>query len=135
MQTSISGTDNQSVFNLPIELTETLKATGLTDFFDAVYDAGLGGTLDKTHQVTIFAPVNEDCRNETLCVENYIVLDKALYSPLLHDGDIFTSMDGTTLNITVKHDGTYVNCVRIISSDLITSNGVLHSLESVRLPY
>lgn len=51
------------------------------------------------------------------------------YSANLRDGLVLKTQEGTNLHITVRGNNTFVNSAKIIASDFLTSNGVLHTLD------
>ncbi len=59
----------------------------------------------------------------------YIVPGSVNYSPMLKNGMTLKTQQGTDLTITVQDGGTYVNAVKIIESNLIVANGVVHVID------
>ncbi|CAG8949040.1 hypothetical protein HYFRA_00002168 [Hymenoscyphus fraxineus] len=53
------------------------------------------------------------------------------YSPMLTDGLSLKSQMGTNLTIHVQDGQTYVNSAKILQTDYIISNGVIHVIDSV----
>lgn len=51
------------------------------------------------------------------------------YSPLLKDGMLLKTAQGEDVNITIQDDDLYVNAAKVIATDYIVANGVVHVLE------
>ena len=56
---------------------------------------------------------------------------RILYSPLLENGTVYASGAGVDLTVTKVGNDTYFNDAKIIRSDVLVSNGVLHVLDKV----
>lgn len=84
-----------------------------------------------------FAPNSTDfdegaaSEDSVLAWEEYHVVNGIVaYSPLMTDGKQFQTLQGSNLTITVLPNGSkYVNDVKVLDSDYLTSNGVFHVLE------
>jgi uncharacterized surface protein with fasciclin (FAS1) repeats len=55
--------------------------------------------------------------------------DYLLYSPQLTDGLVIKSNQGTNSTIRIINGTTYINQARIISTDYLIYNGVMHTLD------
>ena|SRR5438045_2538637 len=55
----------------------------------------------------------------------------ALYSPLVHDGDLFTAVNGLKIKVTLRAGAIYFNDAKVLQSNVITNNGVIHILDKV----
>lgn len=51
------------------------------------------------------------------------------YSSTLEDGDVFTSLSGAKIQITIKDGDVFANGVKVILADVLVANGVAHVLE------
>jgi uncharacterized surface protein with fasciclin (FAS1) repeats len=118
-------------------LTKALKATGL--------DATLGGT----DEFTIFAPTDEafgklpaETLAKLMLPENkeklrmlllYHVVAGRVLAADLKDGDVKT-VNGAKLKIDVATDKIEVDGAKVYSSDVIATNGVMHSIGKVLVP-
>lgn len=79
--------------------------------------------------VTIFAPLVRHPGSRGHC-DDYFVVGKVAYSTLLTDGTVLKARSGKELIINVKSGGgIFVNGVRLVSLNTLTSNGVVHFLE------
>ena len=61
--------------------------------------------------------------------EYHIVPQFVGYSPLLTNGLSLKTSQGDNLTITVQDGDTYVNSAKIISSDYLVANGVVHVID------
>jgi transforming growth factor-beta-induced protein len=140
---------------LPLEdIVATATAAGsFTTLLAAVEEAGLTATLqDEMSQFTVFAPTDAaftalltalDIDAATLLgVENlsdillYHVLSGAYYSTDVVAGAPFSlaTVEGSDVDFTVMDGKAYINGVEIVTTDILTSNGVIHVIEEVILP-
>ena len=85
--------------------------------------------LSDTPGVTIFA--FESNSSDAISVAEHTITNEVTYTQDLLDYKTFTVDSGTTLTITMVDGFTFVNGVRIIKSDIIIKNGVVHQLERV----
>lgn len=119
----------------------------------AIDEAGLAEALQTENATfTVFAPDNtafEDLAraletdiNGLLALENlsdvllYHVLDMEASSGDINNGDLVTPLNNSnTLKLTVTSEGSvYVNQAMVNAADLITDNGIVHSMNAVLLP-
>ncbi|XP_046354251.2 transforming growth factor-beta-induced protein ig-h3-like [Haliotis rufescens] len=113
-----------------------------------VKDAGLVASLSAPGSLTVLAPTNDAFKalpastlsalqkdkNQLKTVLLYHVINKALISFLITDGEVETTL--ANQNVTFSKTGTAlkVNNAPISNSDLIVSNGVIHTLDAVLIP-
>lgn len=116
-------------FTLPQLVIPTLEHLGLTTFRDAIAREGLVSKLSDTPGVTIFAFKSNS--SDAILVAEHTITNQVAYTQELLDYKTFTADSGTTLTITMVGGFTFVNGVRIIKSDIIIKNGVVHQLERV----
>jgi uncharacterized surface protein with fasciclin (FAS1) repeats len=97
-------------------------------------------SVENLKDVTIFAPtdgafdsaesiisgLNEDGISSAL---TYHVAKGVGYSTDFLNGQIVPTVNGKTLSITVKNGTASVNGARIVKTDLLTRNGVMHVIE------
>lgn len=61
----------------------------------------------------------------------YALVDGTVaYSPILKNQSTFKTLLGEEVTITVADDGTYVDASKVISTDYLTSNGVIQVLDT-----
>lgn len=91
--------------------------------------------IQNASDVTVFAPQNS-ALNSTLTTSsqtagNFVVSGPVLYSTALTAGTSFLTAAKTKLFVTTNASGAiFVNGSRIIESDILTANGVVHVIES-----
>lgn len=125
----------RSFFTLPRGLVETLRTLSLDTFLDAITAAGEVKKLSSTPGVTILAPVNGSIHDGMhIDVNAHIITSGFFFLPELFDESPLRSDSGLTLTVTLKAGIFYVNGVRIVKSDVRTTNGVVHIIEKVCSP-
>lgn len=132
---------------LPQTATETLSAANLTSLRGALNATSLVDTVNETPNITIFAPTNEALQNigsalANLTVEQitdvltyHVVTSGAIgYSSTLENGTTLTTANGEDLTITIGDGGIFVNNARVVASDVLIANGVVHVIDAVLNP-
>jgi len=118
----------------------------LSTLVTAIGAANLGATLSGTGPFTVFAPVNSafaavpaDVLQRLLETGNVAILSKVLRYHVvpgrilaadLREGQTVTTVEGTTLRITLA-GGARVNNARITATDIAATNGVVHLIDGV----
>ncbi len=130
-------------------IVETAVAAGSFEtLVAAVQAAGLVDTLSGEGPFTVFAPTDEA----------FAALPEGLVAALLEDTDTLaqiltyhvvagqvlaadvvglteaTSVQGDTIDITVSDAGVMVDGANVVTTDILTSNGVIHVIDAVILP-
>lgn len=115
----------------------------------AVIAAELAGTLAGPGPFTIFAPTDAafdalpDGLLETLLADPtgdlqeilfYHVLNGAVLSSSLSDGQVVETALGVDVTITINADGVFVNDAEVVVFDIIADNGVVHVIDAVLVP-
>jgi len=115
----------------------------------AVTAADLVETLQGEGPFTVFAPTDgafakiQSDVDELLKPENkaklgqiltYHVVSGELMSDDLEDGMELTTVEGSTLEVTVKDGEVTVGGAKVISADVEASNGVIHVIDKVLMP-
>ena len=90
--------------------------------------------IENASDVTVFALQNSALNSTPIAspqaAANYVVSGKVLYSTALTAGTSFLTAGKTKLFVTTSANGAvFVNGSRIIESDILTANGVVHILE------
>lgn len=134
--------------NEKIDVIETAKQAGnFGKFLQAVDVAGLKQTLKGTGPYTILAPVDdafakipqakldglfktENKESLQTLLRNHIVPGRFMTNELKETAK---TMKGEELKVQTR-DGVVVNEAKVISPDLVASNGVLHGIDKVLIP-
>ena len=116
----------------------------LSNAFRAV---GLVQTFKGAGPFTLFAPTDAAFRKWPRSTLDGLLKDKAKLTAILTchvlPGKIMArdlktgsapSLQGELLNIVVNDDGVRVNNAKIMKTDIETSNGVIHSIDTVLMP-
>ena len=134
-----------------MDIVDTAIADGrFTTLVAAVQAAGLVDTLKGDGPFTVFAPTDDafaklpaGTLDELLKPENkqklsdillYHVIAGKVMAESVTDGLIADSALGTSLFFRVDMGNAYVNEAQIIITDIETSNGVIHVIDTVILP-
>jgi uncharacterized surface protein with fasciclin (FAS1) repeats len=111
-------------------------------------DPAVVQTLTKQRQLTVFAPTDAAFAKLGLNAGNIATLDKGMLTKILlyhvapgerFAADVVDSSQIRTLAkqflaVSLRADGAYVNDSKIIATDIKTTNGVIHVIDSVLLP-
>jgi len=132
---------SKDIVDIAAESAKTLAA--------AVTAAGLVETLKGSGPFTVFAPtdaafaaIQSDVDN-LLKPENKAQLSKILTYHVvsgktlaadLKDGQMITTVEGTTLKVTITNGKVMINGANVISADIPASNGVIHVIDKVLMP-
>ncbi len=126
-----------------------IAATDCKTLAAAVKAAGLVETLQSEGPFTVFAPTDEafaDIQSEVdnlLKPENkeklakiltYHVVSGETMAADLEDGQELTTVEGSTLKVTVEDGKVTVGGANVTSADISASNGVIHVIDKVLLP-
>jgi uncharacterized surface protein with fasciclin (FAS1) repeats len=136
-----------------MDIIETATGPGMqqvTTVVTAIQAAGLVDTLKGKGPFTVFAPTNAAFEKlppgtveSLLKPENKEKLT-AILTYHVHAGDAIRAADVKTMNLStvngkplmVKLDGSnvWINNARVIKTDVICSNGVIHWIDTVLIP-
>lgn len=112
------------------ELVDALKADGPFTVFaptNAAFEALPEGTVD-----TLLLPENKAKLQSVL---TYHVVPGNIMAADIADGETeVTTLEGTTLTVTKTADGVMVDGANVTSTDIKTSNGVIHVIDAVVMP-
>lgn len=147
------------VLTLPQIVSATALATNMTTFVGAMDAAGSTERIDSTLDVTIFIPRNDafssigsalansttqrqlellarQGSNEQIAnIVNYHAVDgTVLYSSDLKN-ETMPTMAGKDVTITVINGVAYVNSARVVATDLLVNNGVIHIIDKYVTPF
>ena len=109
------------------ELGETLSGMGPFTVFaptDAAFAALPAGVLDA-----LLLPENKEVLVKIL---TYHVVPASVLAADVTDGDVAT-VEGQTVKLSTK-DGVTVNGAKVVTPDVMASNGVIHAIDAVLVP-
>lgn len=128
----------------------------LSTLVTAVTAADLGAVLsDESASFTVFAPTNaafealpegvlasllEPANKDQLAgILTYHVVEGAVTSDQLSDGQTITTVNGATLTVSIEDGSVYIvdaagGRAMVATADVRASNGVVHVIDSVLLP-
>ena len=119
-----------------------------TTLLNAMKAASLTETLRGKGPYTVFAPTDEAFKRlapgalnallkdikKLKAVVEYHVVHGTIAGKALKTGDVMT-VEGSPLVVASHEDGKFtVNGAKILQTDIIASNGVVHAIDTVMLP-
>jgi uncharacterized surface protein with fasciclin (FAS1) repeats len=127
---------------------DTAKGAGFTTLVAAVDAAGLTETLSNDGPFTVFAPTDEAFKAlPEGALEGLLADKKALTNVLLFHvvkGEVKAAdvvklesaemLNGEKAKVKVKKDTVMIAGVKVVKTDIIASNGVIHVIDAVMLP-
>jgi len=128
---------------LPANCTNTLSSIGLSSMLVSVNRTDSTDEWNGHPGLTCLSPTNqafqeagnpdttdsEDALNDILDAHT---IDSAQYTSGLHSGQVLQSEAGTTIIVTIKNGSVYFNNAKVIRANVVTRNGIIHVLDSVR---
>lgn len=130
-------------------IVETAVEAGMFNtLVTAVKTAGLVETLSGDGPFTVFAPTDdafaklpegtveallEDVEKLTSILTYHVVSGKVMASDVVNMTSAKT-VNGQSLTITVKDGTVMVDNAKVIKTDIVCSNGVIHVIDTVVLP-
>lgn len=128
------------------DIVDTAKAGGFNTLVTAVQAAGLVDTLKGPGPFTVFAPTDEAFakipkaqldallkdKQKLAAVLTYHVVAGKVMAKDVKAGDVKT-VNGKALKISTT-SGVTVNNAKVVKTDIGTSNGVIHVIDTVVLP-
>jgi transforming growth factor-beta-induced protein len=134
---------------MKLDIVDTAVANGsFTILARALTEAGLIDTLKSDGPFTVFAPNDEAFAKIPSDQLNAILADKALLTKILTyhvvagkllAADVLgqtglNSVQGSSIKVSSNDDGAFVNDSKIVATDVLASNGVIHVIDTVLLP-
>jgi uncharacterized surface protein with fasciclin (FAS1) repeats len=137
--------------NTAQNIVELAVATpDLSTLVQAVTAADLVGALSGAGPFTVFAPTNAAFAalpkadlDDLLKPENkvklqgvlqYHVISGSIKAGDLKDSQVVKTLSGQAVTIVKRDGGVYVNGAKVVTADVIGSNGVVHIVDKVILP-
>ena len=121
-----------------------VEAGNFNTLVDAVEAAGLLDTLNREGPFTVFAPTDEafaavegldELDAETLAdILTYHVASGAIMAADVVNMTAIPTVQGGELTVEVTDEGVLVNGVKVTTTDIVCSNGVIHVIEAVLMP-
>ena len=139
----------QSEETRPMTIVETAASAGsFKTFLTAVEAAGLVETLSGDGPFTVFAPTDEAFAalpegtvgtllkdQQTLAsILTYHVVSGSLTAERVVSQKQLETVNGQSFRISVGEEGVMIDNARVVSTDIICSNGVVHVIDAVILP-
>ncbi|KAK3685314.1 FAS1 domain-containing protein [Podospora appendiculata] len=137
------------VLTVPPNITDTLVTANLTAAAGALKVAQMAQGIGQGSPVTVLAPDNDafnaigkvigamSTADLAAVMGYHVIPGQALYSGMIKNGTAATAAqdDSAVLRFRVEDDGAiFVNSARIIQSDILFDNGVIHMLDGVLNP-
>ncbi|MEQ8766672.1 MAG: fasciclin domain-containing protein [Planctomycetota bacterium] len=111
------------------QLVETLKSEGPFTVFAPTDDAF--GKLPKGTVESLLKPEN---RGQLTAILKYHVVSGRVFASEAVEAGTFPTLQGGTAQVRVRDGRLYVNGAAIVKTDLETTNGVIHVIDTVLLP-
>jgi len=145
----------EEVVETPAEVSNTVVdiAVGSADhttLVAAVTAAGLVETLSGTGPFTVFAPTNAafaalpagtvdklllpESKDALTGILTYHVVSGNVKAADLTDGQVVKTLNGQDLTVSIKDGVVMINGSKVVTADLVGTNGVIHVIESVLMP-
>ncbi|EPQ52543.1 FAS1 domain-containing protein [Gloeophyllum trabeum ATCC 11539] len=131
------------LLSVPVGLTDTLKSQNITTFQSSASTSNVLDTLTGQHGVTVLVPTDTAFANAnaTLSRLNTTQLAGVLSSHVLNGTFYSTSLGAAQFNMagqSLSFNGNSVslpggNTAKIVTSDVLTANGVVHVIDTVLL--
>jgi uncharacterized surface protein with fasciclin (FAS1) repeats len=133
------------------DIVETAVSAGtFQTLVAAVQAAGLVETLQGDGPFTVFAPTDEafaklpagtveellkeENREQLIAILTYHVVPGKLVAEEVVKMESAETAQGQSVRFSLKDGGAYIDGARIIETDIMASNGVIHVIDSVILP-
>jgi uncharacterized surface protein with fasciclin (FAS1) repeats len=133
------------------DIVDTAVENGsFTTLVAAVQAAGLVDALKADGPLTVFAPTDEafaklpegtvesllepENLDQLRAILTYHVVSGQVMAASVTDGLEAASLNGQTLTFTVDENGASVGGANIVATDVATSNGVIHVIDTVLIP-
>ncbi|GJJ15601.1 hypothetical protein Clacol_009879 [Clathrus columnatus] len=136
-----------AVLDPPPTLSDALFSTNLSAFETAARQTSYIDSLESAHGITIFAPSNQAAtqffaNNSSFNISmiaallgNHVINGSTLYSTQFPFNT--TSASGEPLTLSTNSSGAFISSgastAKIIQPDILTSNGVIHVIDTVLL--
>ncbi|KAK4139786.1 FAS1 domain-containing protein [Dichotomopilus funicola] len=135
-----------TALTIPARITDTLITTGLTACVGALQRAGIEAAVNNAPDITLFVPTNAafdaigsilngmTLEQLTTVLNYHVVRGQVLYSQLIKGGGTVVTAEGAALNFRVVQGALFVNSARVVVTDVLVGNGVVHFIDGVLNP-
>jgi len=135
-----------SVLTVPANISATAIAANLTSADGALTEARLADTVEMMKDVTIFAPdnaafqmigsalANASMEELTSILEYHVVNGTVGYSTDLMNNMQLRTVGGKNLTIRIDNGTVFVDNAKVVTPDVLISNGVVHVVDNVLNP-
>lgn len=116
----------------------------------AIQAAGITETLQKSGDLTVFAPTNDafealpegtlesllkpENKEKLIQILTYHVVEGKVTASQVIGLESATSLEGSQIDITANKSGVMVNDAKVVKTDIMASNGVIHVIDKVIMP-
>lgn len=111
------------------DLVETLKGDGPFTVF-----APNNAAFDKLPDGTVASLLEPENKDQLTSILTYHVVSGNVMAADVVGLDHATTVNGKDVHIRVENGAVYVNKSKVIATDIVGSNGVIHVIDSVLLP-
>ncbi|KAK4200747.1 FAS1 domain-containing protein [Triangularia verruculosa] len=132
------------IITVPGSLSDTARvpSLGVSTFINAAQRAGLLTELDNKTKITVLVPSDDALASASSLsdtelaqvLRRHVLVDVTAYTPLLRQGDVYRTLAGDTVSVTLRDGGYYINGAQIVHGDAIIKNGVLHTIDRLLGP-
>jgi uncharacterized surface protein with fasciclin (FAS1) repeats len=145
---SASGTTTAAKAMATKNIVQTAKADGFSTLVQAIKAAGLTKALSAKGPFTVFAPTNAafaalpaatlkallaNPKQLAKVLEFHVLKGKVLAKDITN-GMKATTLEGSALTFKIKNGHVNVNGARVITANVMASNGVIHVINKVLVP-
>ena len=142
---------NHGHAHAPKDIVDTAVAAGsFQTLVAAVQAAGLVDALKGEGPLTVFAPTDEafaklpagtvetllkpENKDQLIAVLTYHVVAGKVMAADVVKLDSATTLQGADVSIKVEDGKVHINNATVVKADIVTSNGVIHVIDTVILP-
>ncbi len=115
----------------------------------AVIEAGLVDALSGDGPFTVFAPTDaafdllpdgklqellDDPSGELTEILQYHVVSEKAFSSDLSNEQVFSTLLEKDIEVTINEEGVFINDSKVVITDIVAENGVVHVIDQVLLP-
>jgi uncharacterized surface protein with fasciclin (FAS1) repeats len=128
---------------LPAYCTNTLSTIGLSSMLTSVNLTNSTDEWNGNPGLTCLSPTNQafqgagnpeitDSEDGLNSILDSHTIENVQYTTGLQNGQVLQSEANTTIIVTIKNGSMYFNNAKVIRANVVTKNGVIHVLDSVR---